>query len=179
MKTFLRRAGDGTWTGDLAELLEPLFPEGKLAVWLRNSLLFLLFAAALVVGFLLMSQRFEAEVATPTETPAMASPTPEPTPTPTETPPAPALRESALETIPGEWKPDAIPGCKASWESSSKGISSLLATNKAKEAFEASGLTASTSFTDSSFTTRGQGKSGDYSYAELLFTLEGMTLCFK
>lgn len=175
------RAGDGSWLGDLAELLELLFPDGKISSGLRWGLLLMSAVAALVVGWLLFANFSSAPApqATPTasssESPS-ANPSAAPSPSETATP---SLKESLFSLVPGDWSPSQEQGCVESWSSPTSGISSVLVMERTKQALQAAGFETQSAWAIDSMSVSGTGNEGAITSVELFFTTSSMSLCLR
>lgn len=181
MTKLRERAGDGTWLGDLGELVELFYHEDRIAPWVKYSALFLSAAAALVVAVLLwINGNNPNGTPEPQENPsASASVNPEPTPSPSasEEPSVPFVLDELITKVPGAWKPASLPGCTQSWESATQGISSVAVLSSSKEAFAVSGFTSRSAWGENSLTVEGAGNQNGVTSVELYFDTNSMNIC--
>lgn len=171
-----------SWSEDFQDFARFFRGEDGLLPWVKWSALFLAFAAAIVVGSLLLIQNVKSgDVPTPSPT-AGVSPSPTPTPTPTDTPtppPTPILSQEIISTIPTAWKPIQRDGCAQAWTAPSDGVSSIVVLDKATKAFKVSGFTSNSAWGENDLKITATGNQNGITDAELVFTTASIELCLR
>lgn len=173
---------ESSWKDDFHDFTRLFRGEEGILPWVKWSALFLAFAAAVVVGGLLLTQSLNSS-AGPTPTPtAVVSETPAPTASATAEPtpaPVPMLSQELISTIPTAWRSISREGCAQAWTGSSDGVSSIVVLDRATKAFKASGFTSSSSWGESDLTITASGNQNGITDAELVFTTASIELCLR
>ena len=173
---------ESSWKDDFQDFTRLFRGEEGVLPWVKWSALFLAFAAAVVVGGLLLNQSLNSS-AGPTPTPSAAvSETPAPTASATAEPtpaPVPILSQELISTIPTAWRSISREGCAQAWTGSSDGVSSIVVLDRATKAFKASGFTSNSSWGENNLTITASGNQNGITEAELVFTTASIELCLR